>query len=107
MKVKNKISAGSTVFDVVNYALMILVAVLCLLPILNVLAVSLSSSTMAAAGVVLLTASTCTEPGVRFFACSASRIRTRTFAIFSAIVDITVAFPPGCCEFCGILPACS
>src|SRR5690606_29260960 len=49
---------------------------------------------MACAGLVLLTASRPTACGSRCEACAASRIRLRTFAIFSAIVDITCALWP-------------
>src|SRR5690606_39215547 len=44
---------------------------------------------MAEAGLVLLTASMPIPCGLRPEACAASRIRAPTFAIFSAIVDIT------------------
>ena len=46
---------------------------------------------LAAAGLVLLTASRPTAAQSRCEACAASRMRTPTFAIFSAIVDITCA----------------
>jgi len=54
MKVSNKIHSGSLAFDVFNYTIMIIIALLCLLPIINVLSVSFSSSTAAAANAVSL-----------------------------------------------------
>lgn len=51
-KKKNKIKDGSRVFDVFNYIFLGAVACLCLLPILNVLAISFSSSAKASAGLV-------------------------------------------------------
>jgi putative aldouronate transport system permease protein len=51
---KRDLNSGSLAFDIINYTVMICVAVVCLLPIINVLAVSFSSSTMAAAGLVKL-----------------------------------------------------
>lgn len=51
-KKKNKIKDGSIVFDIFNYAFLMLAACLCLLPILNVLAISFSSSAKASAGMV-------------------------------------------------------
>lgn len=49
---RRTIHAGSLLFDVLNHAFLIGAALLCLLPIINVLAVSLSSATSAAAGEV-------------------------------------------------------
>lgn len=50
----NRIRRGSPVFDALNIVLMCLIAFLCLLPIVNVLAVSFSSAEKAAAGAVTL-----------------------------------------------------
>lgn len=49
---KNKIKDGSLLFDIFNYVLLGSVACLCLLPIINVLAISFSSSAKASAGLV-------------------------------------------------------
>lgn len=49
---KKRITLGGSLFDILNYTFLILVALLCILPIINVLAVSFSSSTAAAAGEV-------------------------------------------------------
>jgi len=54
VKNKNRIARGSRVFDVCNMAFLTLVAFICLLPILNVLAISFSASSIAAAGKVTL-----------------------------------------------------
>ena len=54
MSKKRKIRQGSIVFDVVNYTLLALVAIICILPIINVLAISFSSSAKASAGMVKL-----------------------------------------------------
>ena len=51
-KKKNKIRNGSRVFDVFNYVFLGAVSCLCLLPIINVLAISFSSSAKASAGLV-------------------------------------------------------
>lgn len=51
---KNSIRNGSLAFDIFNYIFLTAVAVLCLLPILNVLAISFSSSAKASAGLVKL-----------------------------------------------------
>jgi putative aldouronate transport system permease protein len=45
---------ASRIFDVLNYMVLAMVAVVCIFPIVNVLAISLSSSTAAAAGEVKL-----------------------------------------------------
>lgn len=52
MKRKNKIKDGSIAFDIVNYVFLAATACICLLPILNVLAISFSSSEKASAGIV-------------------------------------------------------
>jgi putative aldouronate transport system permease protein len=51
---RRKIKLGSALFDAFNYFFLVAVAVLCLFPIINVLSISLSSSTAAAAGLVRL-----------------------------------------------------
>ena len=49
-----RLTLGGTLFDICNYTFLILTAALCIFPIINVLAVSFSSSTAAAAGQVRL-----------------------------------------------------
>lgn len=49
-----KTSPGGKAFDILNYTFLIFMALLCIAPIVNVLAVSFSSSTAAAAGEVKL-----------------------------------------------------
>jgi putative aldouronate transport system permease protein len=49
-----KTTFGEKIFDILNYAFLIFMALLCIAPIMNVLAVSFSSSTAAAAGEVKL-----------------------------------------------------
>lgn len=51
---KNKIKDGSRIFDIANYIFLAAVACICLLPIINVLAISFSSSAKASAGLVKL-----------------------------------------------------
>lgn len=51
---KNRIRNGSLAFDIFNYIFLGSAAALCLLPILNVLAISFSSSAKASAGLVKL-----------------------------------------------------
>lgn len=51
---RKRIKQGSIVFDIINYIFLAAVAFLCLLPIVNVLAISFSSSAKAAAGLVKL-----------------------------------------------------
>jgi putative aldouronate transport system permease protein len=51
---KKSLNAGSQVFNFINYTLLICFAVVCLLPIINVLSVSFSSSAKATAGLVKL-----------------------------------------------------
>ena len=51
---KKRLTLGGTLFNICNYTFLILTAVLCIFPIINVLAVSFSSSTAAAAGLVKL-----------------------------------------------------
>lgn len=51
---KNRIRNGSLAFDIFNYIFLAAAAALCLLPILNVLAISFSSSAKASAGLVKL-----------------------------------------------------
>lgn len=53
-KVKSKIKDGNRVFDIINYIFLALIAGICLLPIINVLAISFSSSAKAGAGLVKL-----------------------------------------------------
>ncbi|MFV0401209.1 MAG: carbohydrate ABC transporter permease [Oscillospiraceae bacterium] len=53
-KSRNHIKTGSRLFDVINVAFMCTVAIVCLFPILNVLAVSFSNAGAAAAGEVKL-----------------------------------------------------
>lgn len=53
-KVKSKIKDGNVVFDIINYIFLALIAGICLLPIINVLAISFSSSAKAGAGLVKL-----------------------------------------------------
>jgi len=45
---------GTVLFDVLNYVFLVAIALLCLFPIINVLSISLSSSTAASAGIVKL-----------------------------------------------------
>ncbi len=52
--VKNRVTLGGLLFDILNYTFLISAALICILPIINVLAVSFSSSTAAAAGEVKL-----------------------------------------------------
>ena len=52
MKRKNKIKDGSMAFDIANYIFLAITACICILPILNVLAISFSSSEKASAGMV-------------------------------------------------------
>ena len=47
-------AAGNRVFQIANGSFLALIALVCLLPLVNVLAVSFSSSTAAAAGIVRL-----------------------------------------------------
>lgn len=49
---KNHVKNGSLIFDIFNYVFLGLVATICLLPIINVLAISFSSSAKASAGLV-------------------------------------------------------
>lgn len=51
---KNRIRNGSLAFDIFNHVFLAAAAALCLLPILNVLAISFSSSAKASAGLVKL-----------------------------------------------------
>ena len=51
---KNRTTMGATIFDIMNCAFLIFSALICILPIINVLAVSFSSSGAAAAGEVKL-----------------------------------------------------
>lgn len=51
---KNRIQLGSRLFDIFNYGFLTVFALVCLFPIINVLSISLSSSTAAAAGLVRL-----------------------------------------------------
>jgi len=51
---RKRIKQGSIIFDIINYIFLAAVAFLCLLPIVNVLAISFSSSAKAAAGLVKL-----------------------------------------------------
>lgn len=53
-KGRNRIRDGSRAFDIFNYIFLAAVAFLCLLPIINVLAISFSSSAKASAGLVKL-----------------------------------------------------
>jgi putative aldouronate transport system permease protein len=53
-KNNNKIRNGSLVFDIFNYVIIGAVSLICLLPIVNVLAISFSSSAAASAGLVKL-----------------------------------------------------
>ena len=53
-KTKNRLKNGSPVFDVINYVFLVCAAFLCILPIVNVLAVSFSSSAAASGGLVQL-----------------------------------------------------
>lgn len=54
MKAKNKIRNESIIFDIINYAFLGIIAIICILPIVNVLAISFSSSAKASAGMVKL-----------------------------------------------------
>ena len=47
-----KVSKGRILFQTINYVIMILLAVICLFPLLNVLAMSFSSATAVSAGKV-------------------------------------------------------
>lgn len=51
-KKRNKIKDGSIVFDIFNYVFLAVAACICLLPIINVLAISFSSLAKASAGMV-------------------------------------------------------
>lgn len=51
---KNSIKVGSPVFDAFNYSLLALTAFICILPIINVLSISFSSSAAASANLVKL-----------------------------------------------------
>lgn len=51
---KKKLTLGGALFDISNYTFLISAALLCIFPIINVLSVSFSSSTAAAAGQVKL-----------------------------------------------------
>ncbi len=53
-KENHKIKDGSKAFDIINYIFLALIAGICLLPIINVLAISFSSSAKAGAGLVKL-----------------------------------------------------
>ncbi len=53
-KYNHKIKNGSRLFDIFNYVFLGAIALVCLLPIINVLAISFSSSSAAAAGLVQL-----------------------------------------------------
>lgn len=50
---KHKRSIGKTIFDICNYLLLVVASLTCLLPFINLLAISLSSRTAAASGNVL------------------------------------------------------
>jgi putative aldouronate transport system permease protein len=51
---KHKLTVGGTAFDIINYTVLIGMALLCIFPIVNVLAISFSSSTAASSGMVKL-----------------------------------------------------
>jgi putative aldouronate transport system permease protein len=51
---RHKLTVGGTAFDIINYILLIGMALLCIFPIINVLAISFSSSTAASSGMVKL-----------------------------------------------------
>jgi putative aldouronate transport system permease protein len=51
---KKRRTLGGSVFDICNYSFLILSALICIFPIINVLAISFSSSSAAAAGLVKL-----------------------------------------------------
>jgi putative aldouronate transport system permease protein len=53
-KKRRDIRLGSPVFDIINYAFLLIVAAICILPIINVLAISFSASASVAAGRVTL-----------------------------------------------------
>lgn len=49
---RKKLTLGGTAFDIFNYSFLIISALICILPIINVLSISFSSSTAASAGLV-------------------------------------------------------
>jgi putative aldouronate transport system permease protein len=49
-----KLTVGGTAFDIINYIVLIGISLLCIFPIINVLAISFSSSTAASSGIVKL-----------------------------------------------------
>ena len=49
-----KMTKGRIVFQIINYTVLILLSVLCLFPLLNILAMSFSSATAVSAGRVSL-----------------------------------------------------
>ena len=80
----------SKIFDVINYIILTFMALLCILPIINVLAISFSSSTQAAVGAVKLLPKDFTTAAYEYALSKPQFSRSFMISVLRVVLGVTV-----------------